>query len=101
MPRAINGVLRQKRGLPSAASGNIARRMKNYEPEWLLFAGGGTWGVIWGVVFLLLAVFAIWRDRRRSKRAHAEQIGCMPWMTLSVLLIFAAAASILFAVKSH
>jgi MYXO-CTERM domain-containing protein len=74
--------------------------MQNYEPEWLLFAGNGTWGVIWGVVFLLLAAFAVWRDRRRSKRERAEQVGCMPWMTLSVLLIFAAAASFLFAMKS-
>lgn len=74
--------------------------MQNYEPEWLLFAGEGTWGVIWGVAFLLLAGFAMWRDRRRSKRARAEHVGCMPWATLSVLLIFAAAASFLFAMKS-
>lgn len=74
--------------------------MQNYEPEWLLFAGDGVWGVIWGVAFLLLAGFALWRDRRRSKRSRAEQVGCMPWTTLSVLLIFAAAASFLFAMKS-
>ena len=74
--------------------------MQNYEPEWLLFAGGATWGVIWGVVFLLLAGLAMWRDRRRSKRDRVEQVGCMPWATLSVLLIFAAAAAFLFAIKS-
>ena len=78
----------------------MARRMQNYEPEWLLFAGAGTWGVIWGVVFLILAGLAMWRDRRRAKRDSADQIGCMPWATLSVLLIFAAAASFLFAMKS-
>lgn len=74
--------------------------MAQYEPEWLLFAGDGTWGIIWGVVLLLLAGFAIWRDRRRAKRTTAEQVGCMPWMSLSVLLIFAAAAAFLYAIKS-
>jgi MYXO-CTERM domain-containing protein len=86
--------------LQSPRGAHIARRMQNYEPEWLLFAGNGIWGVIWGVVFLVLAGFALWRDRRRSKRSHAEQIGCMPWTTISILLIFAAAASFLFAMKS-
>jgi hypothetical protein len=72
----------------------------DYEPEWLLFAGDGTWGVIWGVVFVALAMFAFWRDRKRAKRTAADQVGCMPWTTLSVLLIFAAAAAFLFALKS-
>lgn len=75
--------------------------MQNYEPEWLLFAGDGVWGVICGVALLLLAAFAMWRDRRRAARTQAEQIGCMPWTTLSILLIFAAAAAFLFALKSH
>jgi len=74
--------------------------MEAYEPEWLLFAGDATWGVIWGVLFLLLAGFAIWRDRRRAKRDRPEQVGCMPWATLSILLTFAAAAAFLFAIKS-
>ena len=75
--------------------------MTQYEPEWLLFADNRTWGFAWGVVLAVLAGFAIWRDRRRAKRTRAEQVGCMPWMTVSIVLIFAAAAAFLFAVKSH
>jgi fumarate reductase subunit D len=74
--------------------------MERYEPEWLLFAGDGTWAVIWGVVFVLLAGFALWRDRRRANRDQVEAVGCLPWSTLSILLIFAAAAAFLFAIKS-
>ncbi len=72
-----------------------------HEPDFLLFADNRTWGIIWGVVLLLLSVFAVWRDRRRHKRSNTDQIGCIPWMTLSVLLIFAAAAAFLFAMKSR
>jgi hypothetical protein len=75
--------------------------MTQYEPEWLLFADNRTWGIVWGVVLAACAAFAIWRDRRRAKRSHAEQLGCVPWMTVSIVLIFAAAAAFLFAAKSH
>lgn len=74
--------------------------MTQYEPDWLMFAGDATWGIIWAAVFALLAAFAFWRDRKRHKRANADQIGCMPWMTLSIVLMFAAVASLLFASKS-
>jgi MYXO-CTERM domain-containing protein len=74
--------------------------MTSYEPEWLLFAGDATWGIIWGAVLLALAGFAMWRDRRRQGRTRPEDVGCMPWMTLSIVLIFAAAAAFLFAAKS-
>ena len=74
--------------------------MAQYEPEWLMFAGDATWGIIWGVVFLLLSGVALWRDRLRNKRTRPEQVGCMPWTTISIVLIFAAAAAFLFAIKS-
>jgi MYXO-CTERM domain-containing protein len=74
--------------------------MAEYEPEWLLFAGDATWGVIWGVVLLSLAAFAFWRDRKRNSRTRPEDVGCLPWTTLSIVLIFAAAAAFLFALKS-
>lgn len=74
--------------------------MTQYEPEWLLFAGDATWGIIWGVGFLAFALFAGLRDRRRAKRASADAVGCMPWTFLSVIAVFAAAAAFLFALKS-
>jgi MYXO-CTERM domain-containing protein len=78
-----------------------ARAMSEFEPEWLLFAGNATWGVIWGIILLALAAFAMWRDRRRNKRTRPEDVGCLPWMTVSVVLLLAAAAAFLFALKSH
>lgn len=74
--------------------------MVQYEPEWLMFAGDATWGLIWGAVFAVLAAFAFWRDRKRAKRTQVDQVGCMPWFTLSIVLMFAAVASLLFAAKS-
>jgi hypothetical protein len=86
--------------LRRAPERHIARSMTQYEPEWLMFAGDATWGVICGALFAGLAAFAFWRDRKRHKRTHADQVGCMPWMTLSIVLMFAAVASLLFAAKS-
>jgi hypothetical protein len=74
--------------------------MEQYEPEWLLFAGDATWGIMFGAIFFALAAFAFWRDRKRHTRTNADQIGCMPWMTLSIVLMFAAVAMLLFAAKS-
>lgn len=74
--------------------------MTQYEPEWLMFAGDATWGIIWGVGFIVLAVFAGRRDRKRANRASADAIGCIPWSFLSIIFVFAAAAAFLFALKS-
>jgi len=58
----------QKRGLPGARRLAICAPMVRYEPEFLLFASDRTWGIIWGVAFVGLAGFALWRDRRRVAR---------------------------------
>ena len=40
-----------------------------------------------GVGFIVLALVAMFAERRRGKRARIDRVGCMPWLTI---FLFAA-----------
>lgn len=56
--------------------------MTRYEPGWLLFASDADLLMLSGGACLVVALAALWMDRRRHNRdriAAADRVGWMPW----------------------
>lgn len=57
------------------------------EPEFILFASDAMLMALWGAGFLLLALGAMWVERRRNRQHPLDRInkvGWVPWTTISV-----------------
>ncbi len=52
-----------------------------------VFANDAQLAALWGVAFLLLALFAAYRERRRTARRHIDAVGWMPWLPLFIASI--------------
>ena len=63
------------------------------------FASEATLAAIWAGACALVALGAIYADRRRMKRRHIDRVGFMPWTGISMLALFIAAALLLLAIK--
>lgn len=62
--------------------------MTRYEPGWLLFASDADLLMLWGGACLLVAVLAVFLDRRRHNRdrlAAADRVGVMPWTLIFLI----------------
>ena len=62
--------------------------MTRYEPGWLLFASDADLLMLWGGACLLVAVLALFMDRRRHNRdrlAAADRVGWMPWTMIFLI----------------
>ena len=58
------------------------------EPDFLLFASDATLIGVVGAALMLIS-FAAWLgERRRRRRPAIDEVGWMPWTTLSVLCLF-------------
>lgn len=44
-----------------------------------LFASEAEVVALWGLGFVVLALFALFADKRRSNRANINRVGFMPW----------------------
>ena len=69
-----------------------------HEPEFLLFASDATLVALIAAVLLLVAAVAFFGERRRLRRKHIDEVGWMPWTTLSVLTTFAGLSLLAVAV---
>ncbi|CAM4020134.1 DUF2306 domain-containing protein [Novosphingobium lubricantis] len=58
------------------------------------FAREWAWHAAAGVVALIVAVIAIWAERRRFRRKNLDAVGFMPW-TVVYLVSFLAASVLL------
>ena len=58
------------------------------EPDFLLFASDATLLGIAGVALLLIALAAMFGERRRLRRKAIDAVGWMPWTTVSVACFF-------------
>jgi len=57
--------------------------------------------IMWGlaVAALLLAVFAGWAERKRSRRANFDRPGFMPWNLIQVIAAFCIVIATVLAIK--
>jgi hypothetical protein len=62
-----------------------------HEPDFLLFASDATLFGIAGGALLLISIATGLGERRRRGRREMDAVGCMPWLTLSVLTFMAGA----------
>ncbi|MGE5953679.1 MAG: hypothetical protein ACM308_08710 [Qipengyuania vulgaris] len=51
-------------------------------PKFLTFASDADILALWGAGFLLLALFSLFMERRRLKRARIDGVGWVPWTGL-------------------
>ena len=58
------------------------------EPDFLLFASDATLLGIAGAALLLIALAAMFGERRRLRRKAIDAVGWMPWTTVSVACLF-------------
>ena len=58
------------------------------EPDFLLFASDATLLGIAGAALLLIALAAMFGERRRLRRNAIDAVGWMPWTTVSVACFF-------------
>ena len=58
------------------------------EPDFLLFASDATLLGIAGAALLLIALAAMFGERRRLRRKAIDAVGWMPWTTVSVACFF-------------
>ena len=59
------------------------------EPDFLLFASDATLIGVVGAALMLISLAAWLGERRRRRRPAIDEVGGMPWTTLSVLSFFA------------
>ena len=65
----------------------------------LRFASDATYAAIYGGALILLALLAMWAERRRTKRKNPDRVGWVPWLTVFFVAAFVGAALIMLAVK--
>jgi hypothetical protein len=53
--------------------------------EFLTFASEAEIVGLWGIALLILAVIALWGERRRMKRARIDRIGWVPWTNIFMI----------------
>ena len=58
------------------------------EPDFLLFASDATLIGITAAALVLISTAAWLGERRRRRRRSIDEVGWMPWTTLSVLTFF-------------
>ncbi len=68
-------------------------------PAFLRFASDATLVGLWAGGFLLLALFALLGDWRRSKRKQVDRVGCMPWTPIFLAAVTIGFGLMLVAVK--
>ncbi|RVQ65475.1 hypothetical protein EKN06_13135 [Croceicoccus ponticola] len=57
----------------------------------------------WAALALAALVIAAWSiigDRRRSRRAEPDRVGCVPWAPVFLLALFAAGVAAFFALAT-
>lgn len=64
------------------------------------FASDAKLAAIWGGVFVVLSLLALWGDARRTRRKEIDQVGWFPWTKLFFACAFIGAGLIMLAVKS-
>lgn len=58
-----------------------------HEPDIILFASDALLMALWGAGFVLIALVALWAERRRSRQhplARISKVGWVPWTTIYV-----------------
>ena len=50
--------------------------------DYIIFASEADLLALWGAVFLLVALVALYMERRRLKRARIDGVGWVPWTGL-------------------
>ena len=54
---------------------------------------------LWGIMLLIVAVFALWGERRRMKRARIDRIGWVPWTNIFMTSAIIGMGLLVLAVK--
>jgi len=70
-----------------------------HEPAFLLFASDATIAGVAGGALLLVAAWAIFAERRRTRRANIDAVGWVPWTNVFFLSFFAGVILLSLAVK--
>jgi hypothetical protein len=58
------------------------------EPDFLLFASDATLAALAGGALLLIALWSVFAERRRLRRARIDAVGFMPWTAVFFLAFF-------------
>ena len=65
----------------------------------LRFASQATLTAIWGAAVLLIALAALWAERRRVKRKHIDAVGWMPWTRIFFAALLVGITLLMMALK--
>lgn len=63
------------------------------------FASEATHAAVWGGGLLLVALLAMWAEKRRTKRKHPDKVGLMPWTTIFLVAAMLGVTLVSLAVK--
>lgn len=74
------------------------RRMLS-ELSGLRFASDATYAAIGGGALLLIALVALWAERRRVKRTRIDAVGWMPWTRVFFFSLLFGISLLMMAVK--
>ncbi len=72
-------------------------RMKIF--DYLTFASEAEIVGLWGLALILLALFAMWAERRRARTARFDNVGWVPWTSIFVFSAMIGAGLIALAAK--
>ncbi len=66
----------------------------------LLFASEAELVGLGGAAVLVMAVIALWAERRRARTARFDNVGWVPWTSIFVFCTMIGSAMMLLAIKS-
>lgn len=67
--------------------------------DFLVFASEAEIVGLWGLGMVLVALFALWADKRRSRYARLDKVGWVPWTSVFLASATIAAALLALAAK--
>ena len=68
--------------------------------EGLIFASDAELLALWGLGFLLLAAFATFMEKRRTKRSEFDRVGWVPWFGIFFVSVVFGGGLLALAVPS-